>query len=237
MICLLGLVGLFLAVIPRAALFPILLFIGLVIGAQAFQTIDGEVRPGDRAGHRARTSPSGRRRSSTAPSERPGRTPATVGYDALGAQGVLYAGLERLGAGAVVAGLMLGAIAYFVIAKEYSRAIVYTLIAAVLAFVGLIHDPVGLIFQVVDGSFSVRTPEPVWIGYVFAAIVIWLFRVARGPWLDGRAPDRAHGTTRGGTGSGDALTMPRPVVPNPADRAEGAGGVAGAFPIVRRTRR
>ena len=73
-----------------------------------------------------------------------------------------------------MAGLMLGAIAYFVIAKEYSRAIVYTLIAAVLAFVGLIHDPVGLIFQVVDGAFTVRAPEPVWIGYVFAAIVIWL---------------------------------------------------------------
>ena len=69
---------------------------------------------------------------------------------------MLYAGLERLGAGAVVAGLMLGAIAYFIIAKEYSRAIVYSLIAAVLAFVGLIHDPAGLIFQVVDGSFSVR---------------------------------------------------------------------------------
>jgi hypothetical protein len=69
---------------------------------------------------------------------------------------------------------MLGAIAYFIIAKEYSRAIVYTLIAAVLAFVGLIHDPVGLIFQVVDGSFIVRAPEPVWIGYVFAAVVIWL---------------------------------------------------------------
>ena len=116
--------------------------------------------------------------------------PATVGYDALGAQGVLYDGLERLGAGAVVAGLILGAIAYFVIAKEYSRAIVYTLIAAILAFVGLIHDPVGLIFQVVNGSFSVRAPEPIWIGYVFAAVVIWVVRVARGPRLDGRAAER-----------------------------------------------
>ena len=69
---------------------------------------------------------------------------------------------------------MLGAIAYFVIAKEYSRAIVYTLIAGVLALVGLIHDPAGLIFQVVNGQLSVRAPEPVWIGYLFAAVVIWL---------------------------------------------------------------
>ena len=173
LICLLGLVGLFLAVIPRAALFPILLFIGLVIGAQAFQTSKAKYAPAivlaivPNIAQWAKTLVDGSLGAA-------GTNAGTVGYDALGAQGVLYAGLERLGAGAVVTGLMLGAIAYFIIAKEYSRAIVYTLIAAVLAFVGLIHDPVGLIFQVVDGSFSVRAPEPVWIGYVFAAVVIWL---------------------------------------------------------------
>jgi AGZA family xanthine/uracil permease-like MFS transporter len=172
-ICLLGLVGLFLAVIPRAALFPILLFIGLVIGAQAFQTSRAKYAPAivlaivPNIAQWAKTLVDGALGAA-------GTNAGTVGYDALGAQGVLYAGLERLGAGAVVAGLMLGAIAYFIIAKEFSRAIVYSLIAAILAFVGLIHDPVGLIFQVVDGSFSVRTPEPIWIGYVFMAIVIWL---------------------------------------------------------------
>ena len=179
-ICLLGLVGLFLAVIPRAALFPILLFIGLVIGAQAFQTSRAKYAPAivlaivPNIAQWAKTLVDGALGAA-------GTNAGTVGYDALGAQGVLYAGLERLGAGAVVAGLMLGAIAYFVIAREYSRAIVYTLIAAVLAFVGLIHDPIGLIFQVVDGSFSVRTPEPIWIGYVFAALVIWL-----SAWREGR---------------------------------------------------
>jgi AGZA family xanthine/uracil permease-like MFS transporter len=173
LICLLGLVGLFLAVIPRAALFPILLFIGLVIGAQAFQTSKAKYAPAivlaivPNIAQWAKTLVDGALGAA-------GTSATTVGYDALGAQGVLYAGLERLGAGAVLAGLMLGAIAYFVIAKEYSRAIVYTLIAGVLALVGLIHDPAGLIFQVADGSFSVRAPEPVWIGYLFAAIVIWL---------------------------------------------------------------
>jgi AGZA family xanthine/uracil permease-like MFS transporter len=173
LICLLGLVGLFLAVIPRAALFPILLFIGLVIGAQAFQTSKAKYAPAivlaivPNIAQWAKTLVDGALGAA-------GTNAGTVGYDALGAQGVLYAGLERLGAGAVLAGLMLGAIAYFVIAKEYSRAIVYTLIAAVLALVGLIHDPAGLIFQVVNGTFSLRTPEPVWIGYAFAALVIWL---------------------------------------------------------------
>ena len=103
-----------------------------------------------------------------------GTNASTVTYEALGQQGVVYAGLERLGAGAVLSGLVLAAIAYFIIAKEYSRAIVYTLIAGVLALVGLIHDPAGLIFQVIDGSFTIRSPEPIWVGYALAALVIWV---------------------------------------------------------------
>jgi adenine/guanine/hypoxanthine permease len=173
LICLLGLVGLFLAVIPRAALFPILLFIGLVIGAQAFQTSKAKYAPAvvlaivPNIAQWAQTLVDGALGAA-------GTSAREVGFQALGAQGVLYAGLERLGAGAVLAGLMLGAIAYFVIAKEYSRAIVYTLIAGVLALVGLIHDPAGLIFQVTNGSLAIRAPEPVWIGYLFGAVVIWV---------------------------------------------------------------
>jgi AGZA family xanthine/uracil permease-like MFS transporter len=172
LICLFGLVGLFLAVIPRAALFPILLFIGLVIGSQAFQTSKAKYAPAivlaivPNIAQWAKTLVDGALGAA-------GTNVGAVGYEALGNQGVLYAGLERLGAGAVVAGLMLGAIAYFIIAKEYSRAIVYTLIAGVLAFVGLIHDPAGLIFQSIDGVFQIRQPEPVWIGYLLAALVIW----------------------------------------------------------------
>jgi AGZA family xanthine/uracil permease-like MFS transporter len=84
-----------------------------------------------------------------------------------------------LGSGAVLAGLMLGAIAVFVIDKAYSRAIFYSLAAAVLAAVGLIHNPAGLIFQFTDG-FSIRAPNEVWIGYVLAAVVIWVVAMREG---------------------------------------------------------
>jgi AGZA family xanthine/uracil permease-like MFS transporter len=170
-ICLFGLVGLFLAVIPRAALFPILLFIGLVIGSQAFQSTRAKYAPAivlaivPNIAQWAKTLVDGALGAA-------GTNIGTVGYEALGNQGVLYAGLERLGAGAVLAGLMLGAIAVFVIDRQYSRAIVYTLIAGLLSLIGLIHDPAGLIFQSVNGAWTVRTPEPIWVGYLLAAVVI-----------------------------------------------------------------
>src|SRR3972149_2733055 len=68
----------------------------------------------------------------------------------LAGNGVLYNGMSILGSGAVLAGLMLGAIAVFVIDKQYSRAIFYCVVAAGLAAIGLIHDPAGLTISFAD---------------------------------------------------------------------------------------
>ena len=78
-----------------------------------------------------------------------------------------------LGSGAVLAGLMLGAIAVFVIDKAYSRAIVYSVIAAILAFVGLINNPAGLILQSTGSGVTLVAPNEVWVGYLLGALVIW----------------------------------------------------------------
>jgi len=100
-------------------------------------------------------------------------TNAAAILPALNGNGVVYQGMAILGSGAVLAGLMLGAIAVFIIDKHYARAIFYCVAAAVLAAVGLINDPNGLIFQFTNG-FSVRAPSPVYLGYLFAAVVIWV---------------------------------------------------------------
>ena len=81
--------------------------------------------------------------------------------------------MSILGSGAVLAGLMLGAIGVFIIDKAYSRAIVYSVIAAGLAFVGLIHNPNGLIFQSGANGVSLVAPNAVWVGYLLGAVVIW----------------------------------------------------------------
>lgn len=181
LICLFGLVGFFLALVPGAALFPILLFIGLVIGSQAFQTSPARYAPAivlalvPNIAQWAQTLIDNALVSA-------GTNATAVGLDTLANNGVVYVGLQHLGAGGVLAGLILGAIAVFVIDRQYSRAIVYTVIGAVLSLIGLIHDPQGLIFQVTNGAFAVRGPTTVWIGYALAALVIWAVA-----WREGRA--------------------------------------------------
>jgi adenine/guanine/hypoxanthine permease len=169
LICFLGLVGLLLAVIPIQALVPILLFIGLVIGAQAFQTTPARHAPAIVLALLPNIASwaQGQIDNSLASAN---TNAATVGLDKLAGNGVVYDGMAILGAGAVLSGLMLGAIAVFVIDRQYSRAIVFSLISAILAGIGLIHDPLGLIWDPSTGA--VRMPNEVWIGYVFGAIVI-----------------------------------------------------------------
>ena len=47
--------------------------------------------------------------------------------------------MARFGGGAMLAGLMLGAIAVFIIDREFRNATIFAVAAAVLSFFGLIH--------------------------------------------------------------------------------------------------
>jgi AGZA family xanthine/uracil permease-like MFS transporter len=53
--------------------------------------------------------------------------------------GVLYNGMATTGGGAVLAGLMMGAIAAFIIDRRFNWAAVYAAAATVLSFFGFIH--------------------------------------------------------------------------------------------------
>jgi AGZA family xanthine/uracil permease-like MFS transporter len=179
LICLTGTVGILLATIPNAALFPILLFIGLVIGAQAFQTSVARHAPAivlalvPNIAQWAQTYVDGALGAAGTSASADGM----IGN--LANNGVLYTGMSILGSGAVLAGLMLGAIAVFVIDKQYSRAIFYCVVAAGLAAIGLIHNPAGLIISFADG-ISFTAPNEVWIGYLLAAVVIWVVAYKEG---------------------------------------------------------
>ena len=68
-----------------------------------------------------------------------GTNAAAVGLDKMAQNGVLYNGLEVLAGGAVVTGLLWGAMVVFLIDRKPSSAGIVSIIAAVLTFFGFIH--------------------------------------------------------------------------------------------------
>ncbi len=145
LICFLGLAALLLAIIPIAALVPILLFIGLVIGAQAFSASPARHYPAAVLAILPNLALWAKGLVDNTLSVA-GTDVNTLGLDKLANAGVLYQGMSLFAGGAVLAGLVLGAIAVFVIDRQFTRAIAASLIAAALSFVGLINgsDQVGI---------------------------------------------------------------------------------------------
>ncbi len=138
LVCFLGLTALLLAVVPLVAILPILLYIGLVIGAQAFQAVPAKHAPAVVLALIPNIAAWGQTQIDGA-LHAAGTSAADLGMAKLGATGVVYHGMELLGGGAVLAGLMLGAIAAFIIDREFMKAAAYSLVAAVLSFFGFIH--------------------------------------------------------------------------------------------------
>lgn len=136
----LGIAGVLLALVPVVAIAPILLYIGMLIGAQAFQEVPKNHAPAVVLGlvpHLAawaKTLIDGALGAA-------GTSAAAVGFDKLGNMGVLYPGLEVLGEGAILSGLVLAAIAVFVIERDWSKAAAFAAAGAVLTFFGFMHGP------------------------------------------------------------------------------------------------
>src|SRR3978361_1512599 len=60
-------------------------------------------------------------------------------------QGVLYHGLDVMGGGSILAGLILGAIGVFVIERDFMKASAFALAGAVMTFFGFMHgESVGI---------------------------------------------------------------------------------------------
>ena len=69
----------------------------------------------------------------------PASSAAALGFDKLVNVGVLYPGLETLGGGAILTGLVLAAIGAFIIDKKFVNAAAFALAGAVLTFFGFMH--------------------------------------------------------------------------------------------------
>jgi adenine/guanine/hypoxanthine permease len=167
LMCFLGLFGLLGALLPLPAIVPILLYIGLLIGAQAFQETPKRhaVAVVFALIPNIASWASGLIDNALIAA---GTTASQVGEAALTNAGLVYEGLKLLGGGAILAGLVLGAIVAFIIDKRFVSAAVYCFIGAVLGFIGLIHaEQVG---WDVGGQIA--------LGYAFAGIILLGFAFA-----------------------------------------------------------
>lgn len=160
-----GIIAVMLSLIPVVAISPILLYIGMLIGAQAFQTTPAKHAPAivlaltPHLAAWAKTLIDGALTAA-------GTSAAKVGLDKLSQTGVLYHGLELLGGGAILSGLVLGAIGVFVIEKKFVSAAAFALAAAVLTYFGFMHgEAVGI-----GTGFGV-TPA-VTAGYLMVALFL-----------------------------------------------------------------
>ena len=138
LVCFLGLTALLLAVVPLVAILPILLYIGLVIGAQAFQSSPKNHAPAVVLAIIPNVAAWGHLQVDSALNAA-GTSAAQVGIGALAGSGLVYHGMELLGGGAVLAGLVLGALAAFIIDGKFKAAGLWAFAGAVLAFFGFIH--------------------------------------------------------------------------------------------------
>ncbi len=134
----LGIAALVSSLIPVVAILPILLYIGMLIGSQAFQETPKSHAPAIILAMLPQIAAWGKTMIDSALGAA-GTSAAAVGFDKLGNAGILYKGLETFGGGATLAGIILGAVCVFIIERQLEKAAAFALAGAFLTFFGFIH--------------------------------------------------------------------------------------------------
>ena len=163
-----GIMAVISSLIPVVAILPILLYIGMLIGSQAFQESPHRHAPAIVLALLPQLAAWGKVLIDNALGAA-GTNAATVGFGKLAQVGVLYQGLEVLGGGATLAGIILGAITVFIIDRELMRAAYFALAGMVLTFFGFIHS---------EAIGFARSPQ-VAVAYLgVAAVLFWSAKYA-----------------------------------------------------------
>ncbi|MBV8287893.1 MAG: regulator [Hyphomicrobiales bacterium] len=134
----LGIAALISSLVPVVAILPILLYIGMLIGSQAFQETPKSHAPAIILAMMPQIAAWGKTMIDSALGAA-GTNATAVGLDKLAGGGVLYHGLETLGGGATLAGIILGAVTVFIIERQLDKAGWFAMAGALLTFFGFIH--------------------------------------------------------------------------------------------------
>jgi adenine/guanine/hypoxanthine permease len=162
LLCWLGVLSAILALVPVIAILPILLYIGMLIGSQAFQETPPSHAPAIVLALIPQIASWAKSQIDNALGAA-GTSAAKVGIENLVQNSVLYDGMSVLGGGATLVGIILGSVTVFMIDRKLAHAAAFAAVGAVLTFFGLMHS---------DAIGFGMTPQ-VAAGYLFVAIALY----------------------------------------------------------------
>jgi AGZA family xanthine/uracil permease-like MFS transporter len=141
-----GVISLMTALIPVVAISPILLYIGMLIGSQAFQESPHKHAPAVVMAIIPSLAAWGKLQIDNSLGSVAGIHQITPDMIASMAQtGVFYHGLSILGGGSILAGVVLGAITVYIVDRKFMNAAAFAFAGGVLTFFGLMHgEAIGL---------------------------------------------------------------------------------------------
>ena len=158
-----GILALLMALIPVVAISPILLYIGMLIGAQAFQETPRSHAPAVIIALIPQVAAWGKTMIDNALGVA-GTSAGALGVDKLGQAGVLYHGLEVFGSGAILCSVILASITACMIDRAFIKAAGFALAGAVLTFFGFMHSE----------AIGVLKSPMVALSYVGVAVTLYI---------------------------------------------------------------
>jgi len=141
-----GIISLMTAVVPVVAISPILLYIGMLIGSQAFQESPHRHAPAIIVAIVPSLAAWAKLQIDNSLGAVSGIHQITAEMIASMKQvGIMYQGLSILGGGSILAGIVLGAATIYIIDRKFMKAAGFAAAGSVLTFFGLMHgEEVGL---------------------------------------------------------------------------------------------
>ena len=151
LLCWFGTISVMSALIPTIAILPILLYIGMLIGSQAFQETPKRHAPAIILAIVPSIANWGLNMIDNALAAAGISTVSDQLASGMLDQGIYYRGLQILGGGSTLGGLILGATAVCIIDRQMVKAAGFTLAGAILTFFGLMHGSRSRDCQVASG--------------------------------------------------------------------------------------
>jgi AGZA family xanthine/uracil permease-like MFS transporter len=162
LLCWFGTISVMSALIPTVAILPILLYIGMLIGSQAFQETPKRHAPAIILAIVPSIANWGLNMIDNALAAAGVSTVSDQLASSMLDQGIYYRGLQILGGGSTLGGLILGATAVCIIDRQLMKAAGFTLAGAIVTFFGLMHG---------SGVGIAKSPL-VTTGYLFVSLLL-----------------------------------------------------------------